>query len=652
MSGTGLSGSQQDSFSRSPDWTHLEKELNQIKQEDLPQQRQQTQRMTQQESPMPMEHRSNTAPPQSLMRLLNSSPAIREDIRYDEQYQQFYSEYKGTHHLPPPIEENSVLQELGRAHFGNSQMRSMEEEDPIKQLERITIGGGAGSNSSQHFQQSMSPMGSNPGTPAPDMNAVLQLTAQGRMLNSISPPIQPGTPTPLNDQVINGLGAMAQLQQQQQQQQIASVFAQANAAAQLGAQAQSSFGQMPFGIDQASALLAAIGGGGNSGGEANSSTPSPQVVPIPTVGSPAPQTGQGSQNKSSGRRHRGRGHKQHAQDAHEESVIHYNEKFKSSDEVIGHVMEVAHDQYGCRFLQKMMDQEGKPALDKFFPEIVEHTVDLMKDPFGNYLIQKVLELCSEEQCTEILRMATKSGDLVEAALNTHGTRAVQKLLETVKTQEQIDMVVSTFEPGVIDLIMDLNGNHVIQKCLQKLGSTTSKFVYEACYAQIKETAKHRHGCCVLQRCLDFATAEQKRDMVERISEHTYELAQDQFGNYVIQYVLDIGDPEATDKVMSQLQGDYVNLSKQKFSSNVVEKCLKMHQVGAETQRERIIKEISESEILIELLQDSYGNYVVQSALAVSTGDLHNQLVEAIKPHIPAIKNTPQGKRLMQKITTT
>eukprot|EP01026_Neomeris_dumetosa_P063455 TRINITY_DN6023_c0_g2_i8.p3 TRINITY_DN6023_c0_g2~~TRINITY_DN6023_c0_g2_i8.p3 ORF type:complete len:123 (-),score=13.42 TRINITY_DN6023_c0_g2_i8:365-733(-) len=110
-------------------------------------------------------------------------------------------------------------------------------------------------------------------------------------------------------------------------------------------------------------------------------------------------------------------------------------------------------------------------------------------------------------------------------------------------------------------------------------------------------------------------------------------------------------PEATATVMKQLEGDYVELSKQKFSSNVVEKCLKMHQVGIETEREQIIKELSESEVLSQLLQNAYGNYVVQSALAVSTGDLHSQLVEAIKPHLPAIKNTPQGKRIMQKFNT-
>eukprot|EP01026_Neomeris_dumetosa_P063451 TRINITY_DN6023_c0_g2_i4.p1 TRINITY_DN6023_c0_g2~~TRINITY_DN6023_c0_g2_i4.p1 ORF type:complete len:615 (-),score=73.75 TRINITY_DN6023_c0_g2_i4:38-1882(-) len=601
MSSGGVPGHQQDSFSRSPEWTHLEKEISQLKQEDLPQQRQNPVPV-QSEIPLPI--RANTAPPKTLVRFLQSSSPVlvREDIRYDEQYQQFYREYHGPHHLPPPIEENSILQEIGRGQFQNTHAPTADsEEDPVKQLERITIGGNNGGQQQQPFHQPISPMGSNPGTPAPDINMVLQLASQNRVLNSISPPIQPGTPTP-----INGMGGVNQVDQTMNAlgnaQQIASVFAAANAAGW----GNNMFGQTTnFGVNPASALLEAIGGGVSNNSTGNNVS-SPNIPASPTAAVVANgNTGGGNRSNRGGNRRGGRG--RHHNDAGDDPTIQYNERYPTPQDIVGHVMEVAKDQYGCRFLQKMMDSDGKVAVDYIFPEMVDHTVDLMKDPFGNYLIQKILEVCSEEQRTEILRMTTKNGELVSAALNTHGTRAVQKLIETLKTQEQIDLVIGAFEPGVVDLIMDLNGNHVIQKCLQKLGSQTSRFVYDACCKQIKEIAKHRHGCCVLQRCIDFATPEQKRELVVRISAHSLELAQDQFGNYVIQYVLDIGDPEATATVMKQLEGDYVELSKQKFSSNVVEKCLKMHQVGIETEREQIIKELSESEVLSKLLQIAESN---------------------------------------------
>ncbi len=38
---------------------------------------------------------------------------------------------------------------------------------------------------------------------------------------------------------------------------------------------------------------------------------------------------------------------------------------------------------------------------------------------------------------QLLKTAAASGDLVAVALNTHGTRAVQKLIETLTNREQV-----------------------------------------------------------------------------------------------------------------------------------------------------------------------------------------------------------------------
>ena len=50
-----------------------------------------------------------------------------------------------------------------------------------------------------------------------------------------------------------------------------------------------------------------------------------------------------------------------------------------------------------------------------------------------------------------------------------------------------------------------------------------------------------------------------------------------------------------------------------------------------------------------LMQDPYANYVLQSALTVSNGQLHAQLVDAIRPYLPSLRGTPHGKRILSKI---
>lgn len=123
--------------------------------------------------------------------------------------------------------------------------------------------------------------------------------------------------------------------------------------------------------------------------------------------------------------------------------------------------------------------------------------------------------------------------------------------------------------------------------------------------------------------------------------------QDAFGNYVVQYVLELGRMEASQAIMIMLQGHYAELAMQKFSSNVVEKCLKLG--GLDDAREHIVREIMLSPSLPRLLQDPYGNYVVQSALTVTSGQLHQALVDCIRPYLPSLRGTPHGKRILQKV---
>lgn len=301
------------------------------------------------------------------------------------------------------------------------------------------------------------------------------------------------------------------------------------------------------------------------------------------------------------------------------------------------------DQHGCRYLQQKLDEGDLQDKQLIFQEIIDHVVELMMNPFGNYLVQKLLEKGSAEQRMKILVMVTKRhGELVKVSLNIHGTRAVQKLISSLKTQEEKFVVISALEPGFLDLIRDLNGNHVLQHCLQHLPNEENKFIFAAAAKFCLEIATHRHGCCVLQRCITYATGEDREILVSKVCCNALHLAQDAFGNYVIQFVLELKLQSANALMMSQFEGKYVMLSTQKFSSNVIEKCLK---VFGEEGRSKIINELILSCQLGKLLQDPYANYVIQSALRVSKGPVNAKLIEAVRPYGEVLKSNPYCKKI-------
>ncbi len=161
-----------------------------------------------------------------------------------------------------------------------------------------------------------------------------------------------------------------------------------------------------------------------------------------------------------------------------------------------------------------------------------------------------------------------------------------------------------------------------------------------------EVATHRHGCCVLQRCVDHACEAQKYQLINEIVRHSLRLVQDPFGNYVVQYVLDIGESRYISAIVRNFVGNICALSTQKFSSNVIEKSIR---VSDPETRTRLIGELLNRERLEGLLKDLYANYVVQTALDCADSVQRANLIEYIKPLLPAIRNTPFGKRIQSKI---
>ncbi len=124
-------------------------------------------------------------------------------------------------------------------------------------------------------------------------------------------------------------------------------------------------------------------------------------------------------------------------------------------------------------------------------QCLPHATELISDQFGNYLFQKLVDLCDGTARTAILREVTAAvvedsarpgsatsrsrlasdaaaaaaaadNHVVRAAESLHGTRSVQKLVEVCRLPDEVAMLVRALSPFVVRLSLDTNGNHVIQ----------------------------------------------------------------------------------------------------------------------------------------------------------------------------------------------
>ncbi|KAF7138135.1 hypothetical protein RHSIM_Rhsim07G0222300 [Rhododendron simsii] len=313
----------------------------------------------------------------------------------------------------------------------------------------------------------------------------------------------------------------------------------------------------------------------------------------------------------------------------------------------GRIVSLAKDQYGSRLLQTEFEDLGEDEIEMVLMEVIDHVGELMKDQFGNYIVQKLVKVCNERQRTlMILALTNIQNQLISICLNPHGTRVVQRLLETIDSQRQISLVLSALSPGAVVLATDPNGHHVIQQCLIHFSNEDNKYLLNEIADNCLKIATNKHGCCVLQACVDHSQGEYRESLVADIIAYAIHLAEDPYGNYVVQHLLGLKIREVTKNLVKQFEGSFVSLSCNKYASNVMEKCLT--EAGEEVSSQ-ILMEFLRSPDVSMLLIDPFGNFVIQSALSVSKGVIRSALLNVIRANAAILRTNMYGRKVLDRL---
>ncbi|KAL3655257.1 hypothetical protein CASFOL_001043 [Castilleja foliolosa] len=291
-------------------------------------------------------------------------------------------------------------------------------------------------------------------------------------------------------------------------------------------------------------------------------------------------------------------------------------------------------------------EEGfsEQEIEMVFPQVVESLCNLMRNQFGSNFVHKLFVACNEDQRTRIIMALTKSPyKLITICLNSHGARAVQKLLERLSTPQQISLVVSALSPGAVTLAIDQNGHHVILYCVRSFPEEYNKPLFNEIAGNCFKIATNKSGCCVLPPSVEYSHGETRERLIREIIENVVHLSEDRYGNYVVQHIIGLGMQEVRAHLSRRLQGSFLSLSCNKHASNVVEKLLLE---SGENQAAAIIMELLKNPNAPMLLLDAFGNYVIQTALSVSKGPVHDALLNLIKVNAPYMQSNLFGKKIL------
>ena len=208
-----------------------------------------------------------------------------------------------------------------------------------------------------------------------------------------------------------------------------------------------------------------------------------------------------------------------------------------------HIVGLCRQKSGAQFLQSKIESGTDEERQSIFEAIVSDpridARDIVSDQFGNYVVQKLLKRGTPVQRkglgVKIIR------DAVFLAVHMYGCRVLQCALDVLEEEDR-HAIITELSKGIVKIVKDQHGNHVVQKCIESVPAATTVITYmlKGIFCMI---SKHIYGCRIVERILaEYAkrgetTGVNIELIMKELFHNVEDLISDQYGNYVIQYIL-------------------------------------------------------------------------------------------------------------------
>ncbi|ELQ74316.1 Translational repressor Pumilio/PUF3, RNA-binding proteins (Puf superfamily) [Trachipleistophora hominis] len=292
---------------------------------------------------------------------------------------------------------------------------------------------------------------------------------------------------------------------------------------------------------------------------------------------------------------------------------------------------IVKDQEGSRFIQKRLEL----STEEEWIWLVKHIriKELCIDLFGNYVIQKLIE---NRECHGYITQYLE-GCYKEMSVNAFGCRVVQRLLDEDVNEESeyYRRIADELKAHILDLVYDSNGNHVVQKIVERKIDFENVF-YNDCI----QLSNHKYGCRVLQKLFE---KNESSTIINKLIDNCLDLAENQYGNYVLQHIITIKH-EYLVRVSDILSPYIFSFSLHKFASNVIEKIIKMCD---EKQLNGILDDLLANNSIVKMSMDKYANYVVQRILESKSRE---RVVNVLMANINELRNCVYSKQIVVKLS--
>lgn len=273
------------------------------------------------------------------------------------------------------------------------------------------------------------------------------------------------------------------------------------------------------------------------------------------------------------------------------------------------------------FIRERLCEAPQERLDEVFNRAASDVCALASDGSGYMVLLHLLNSARPQQKQVLVEQLFRH--FTPLVYDLWGCRVLQRVLE-VATRDQQVLLADGLRGQVLRCSEHQHANFVVQKCIEQMGGASLGFIVDDIQGHVKRLAQHEYGCRVLQRLFEFLSTGMLHTILEEVIANVPELSENKFGNYVVQQVLQKGRLKHQQAIITQIADSLAILAKNKFSSRVVERCFETVQSSESAyelreDRRALMRALLErgqgmEPLVHELVNDQYGNYVVQQAI--------------------------------------
>ena len=217
------------------------------------------------------------------------------------------------------------------------------------------------------------------------------------------------------------------------------------------------------------------------------------------------------------------------------------------------------------------------------------------------------------------------------SINKISTYPIQFIVSHLYSKIEMQIIINQINKNLMKLALDIYGTHVIEKIIINFDKEYLKEIFNFITENLIFLSKHVNGLCLVKRILIIEYENNNYLTLKKILiNKSIDLIENPYGNYALQIVIDYWNNNDIYDIFKQFFNRLTEFSCMKYSSNVIARCIEKN----EKFLNGFILEICIKKNTIgNLIKNSFGNYVVQTALKFAKGIFKIYLVHSIENNL-------------------